>query len=308
MVGSVLLAGNYTGSSDDGEWNIPQSSLRPSASRSVPIPAPVPYSSASQPGPSLTAPAPFKTGRISNGKIPALSLNISAASQTPRETHEDPDGSSYYGGLHTPLADTVDGGYGRTVGGRTDHTAHEEKTVTHMSVELADALRKMRMTPQPNRNGGHEGGVGEATPQNRSRSSSIASGNHMDLAALVGDATSEHGGELDPSDYETLERLGEGASGTVDKVRDRKTGRIMALKVRGSSQTWIRMLLTIHFYSPCHRSLLPHQTQRYINSCFANSSFSMNANRRSLWIIMDHSLPVTIPVSEFSWSFAKPDL
>jgi serine/threonine protein kinase len=53
----------------------------------------------------------------------------------------------------------------------------------------------------------------------------------MDLAALVGDATSEHGGELDPNDYETLERLGEGASGTVDKVRDRKTGKIMALKV-----------------------------------------------------------------------------
>ncbi|KAJ9125506.1 hypothetical protein QFC22_000467 [Naganishia vaughanmartiniae] len=228
-VGNV--PGNYTGSSDDGEWNLPQPSLRPSASRSVPIPAPAPLPTRSQLGPALTAPAPFKTGRSNNGKLPALSLNISAVSQTSRDSHDDPDGSAYYGGLHTPLANTVDGGYGRTVGQRTDNTAQEEKTVTHMSVELADALRKMRMTPQPNRNGVQEGAVGQATPQNRSRSSSITSGNHMDLAALVGDATSEHGGELDPNDYETMERLGEGASGTVDKVRDRKTGKIMALKI-----------------------------------------------------------------------------
>lgn len=156
-----------------------------------------------------------------------LSLNLSALS-TDNSASDESEPSGYYGGLHTPLAHTADGGYGRTVTQCTEQT-HDEKTITNMPTDLADALRKMRLTSQLNRQSA-EGGVGEYTPQNRSRSSSVASGNHSDLAALVGDATSEHGGELNPSDYEVLERLGEGASGAVEKVRDRKTGKIMALK------------------------------------------------------------------------------
>jgi hypothetical protein len=172
---------------------------------------------------------------MGSGKTPALSLNLSAISHDAHAQHDDQDSSAYYGGLHTPLAHTSDGGYGQTVRQRTDQTHNDEKTITHMPSDLADALRKMRVTGQQHRQA-NEAGVGESTPQNRSRSSSIASGNHSDLVALVGDATSDHGGELDPSDYETLERLGEGASGAVEKVRDRRTGKIMALKV---SFTWI---------------------------------------------------------------------
>lgn len=157
-----------------------------------------------------------------------LSLNLSVL-PTDNSTNDDSESSGYYGGLHTPLANTADGGYGQTVTRRTEQS-HDEKTITNMPADLADALRKMRMTSQLNRQVG-EGGAGESTPKNRSRSSSVASGNHSDLAALVGDATSEHGGELDPANYEVLERLGEGASGAVEKVRDRKTGKIMALKV-----------------------------------------------------------------------------
>lgn len=223
------LAGTYTGSNDDGEWSLPQPACRPSSSHSVPI-QPIPGPSKPQLGPVLTAPAPFKTGRIGSGKTPALSLNLSAISHDAHAQHDDQDSSAYYGGLHTPLAHTSDGGYGQTVRQRTDQTQNDEKTITHMPSDLADALRKMRVTGQQHRQA-NEAGVGESTPRNRSRSSSIASGNHSDLVALVGDATSDHGGELDPSDYETLERLGEGASGAVEKVRDRKTGKIMALKV-----------------------------------------------------------------------------
>lgn len=157
-----------------------------------------------------------------------LSLNLSALS-TDNSKSDDSEPPEYYGGLHTPLAHTADGGYGQTVTRRTEQN-HDEKTITNMPADLADALRRMNLTSQLNRQVA-EGGVGESTPQNRSRSSSVASGNHSTLAALVGDATSEHGGGLDPSDYEVMERLGEGASGAVEKVRDRKTGKIMALKV-----------------------------------------------------------------------------
>ncbi|KAJ9098093.1 hypothetical protein QFC20_006041 [Naganishia adeliensis] len=223
------VPGTYTGSNDDGEWSLPQPAYRPSSSHSVPI-QPIPGPSKPQLGPVLTAPAPFKTGRIGSGKTPALSLNLSAISHDAHAQHDDQDSSAYYGGLHTPLAHTSDGGYGQTVRQRTDQTHNDEKTITHMPSDLADALRKMRLTGQQHRQA-NEAGVGESTPQNRSRSSSIASGNHSDLVALVGDATSDHCRELDPSDYETLERLGEGASGAVEKVRDRKTGKIMALKI-----------------------------------------------------------------------------
>lgn len=168
---------------------------------------------------------------MGGGKTPALSLNLSAIGQNSNTHPDDQDSSAYYGGLHTPVAHTADGGYGQTVRQRTDQTHSDEKTITNMPSDLADALRKMRMTSQQHRQA-NEVQVGESTPQNRSRSSSIASGNHSDLMRVVGDATSDHGGELDPSDYETLERLGEGASGAVEKVRDRKTGKIMALKVR----------------------------------------------------------------------------
>ena len=227
----ICSAGNYNGTPDDGQWSIPQPQLYPSSSRSVPIQA-NPGSSRPSLGPALTAPAPFKTGRTGSVKTPMLSLNLSALS-TDNSTKDDSESSGYYGGLHTPLAHTADGGYGQTVTQRAE-PMHDEKTITNMPAELSDALRKMRLTTQLNRHVA-EGGVGEYTPRNRSRSSSIASGNHSDLAALVGDATSEHGGELDPSDYEVLERLGEGASGAVEKVRDRKTGKIMALKVSISS-------------------------------------------------------------------------
>lgn len=227
------LAGTYTGSTDDGEWSLPQPSFRPSSSQSVPI-QPGPGPSRPQLGPALTAPAPFKTGRMGGGKAPALSLNLSSlGTESHLPQQDDQDSSGYYGGLHTPLANTTDGGYGQTVRQRTDQGQLDEKTITHMPSDLADALRKMRMTSQLNRQT-MEGGIGESTPQNRSRSSSIASGNHSDLVALVGDATSDRGGELNPSDYETLERLGEGASGAVEKVRHRRTGKIMALKVRFS--------------------------------------------------------------------------
>lgn len=128
-----------------------------------------------------------------------------------------------------------------------------------MTADLKNALSLMRITPTPTPGGstrgsldggdgtidvGQEGyagseggssGVGTGTGPGLGRSTSrgSASAGNAGLVKAGGNAVED---ELDPRNYETLMRLGEGAGGAVEKVKDKRTGRILAMKVRVSAR------------------------------------------------------------------------
>jgi hypothetical protein len=122
-----------------------------------------------------------------------------------------------------------------------------------MTADLKNALSLMRITPTPTPGGstrgsldggdgtidvGQEGyagseggssGVGTGPGLGRSTSRGSASAGNAGLVKAGRDAGED---ELDPRNYETLMRLGEGAGGAVEKVKDKRTGKILAMKVR----------------------------------------------------------------------------
>lgn len=126
-----------------------------------------------------------------------------------------------------------------------------------MTADLKNALSLMRITPTPTPGGstrgsldggdgtidvGQEGyagseggssgvGSGSGPGLGRSTSRGSASAGNAGLIKAGGDVVED---ELDPRNYETLMRLGEGAGGAVEKVQDKRTGKILAMKVRVS--------------------------------------------------------------------------
>ncbi len=118
-----------------------------------------------------------------------------------------------------------------------------EKTITSMTEDLRAALGQMALgqggnggsgnhSRRPSAEGRAEEGdsVGDAgsTGGLLSRSSSTAS--RTDGTPL----SVSSGGDvprLNLKDYEMMGRLGEGAGGAVEKVKDKNTGKVMALKV-----------------------------------------------------------------------------
>jgi mitogen-activated protein kinase kinase len=162
------------------------------------------------------------------------------------------------------------GAGGMTTGG--------EKTITSMTEDLRAALGQMalaqvqggggdsrRVSGEEGRFGGDVetgGGIGRfsedsgrdgaatgSSSRSRSRSSSTAS-RKEGFAPPAGDVP-----RSDLSDFEMLGRLGEGAGGAVEKVKDKKTGKVMALKVR--LQPDAGPLLQLNF-NPIHaRQMIP---------------------------------------------------
>jgi hypothetical protein len=132
-----------------------------------------------------------------------------------------------------------------------------QKTIKGMTADLKNALSLMRITPTPTPGGsarasldggdgtidvGQEGyagseggssGLGTGPGLGRSTSRGSVSAGNAGLVKAGRDAVED---ELDPRNYETLMRLGEGAGGAVEKVKDKRTGKILAMKVRVSAR------------------------------------------------------------------------
>jgi hypothetical protein len=183
--------------------------------------------------------------------------------------------TAYHGGLRTPTttrARNGDGGYDTTATGQTTigqrtgngysygngygEEDEGQKTIKGMTADLKNALSLMRITPTPTPGGstrgsldggdgtidvGQEGyagseggssGTGTGPGLGRSTSRGSVSAGNAGLVKAGGDALED---ELDPRNYETLMRLGEGAGGAVEKVQDKRTGKILAMKVRASA-------------------------------------------------------------------------
>lgn len=136
---------------------------------------------------------------------------------------------------------------GQTTIGRLQREEDDEgqRTVKGMTADLRNALSQMRITPAPT-----PGGSARASLDGGSvRSGQDGSGSEDHTGPGLGRSTSRGSGktgsmrdrpaggiedELDPRNYETLMRLGEGAGGAVEKVKDKRTGKILAMKVRTS--------------------------------------------------------------------------
>lgn len=149
------------------------------------------------------------------------------------------------------------GGYGDDDEGYGREDYENQRTIKGMTEDLRNALSQMRVTPSVTPSGsvrgswdgsaaGHPGfggdesgsgagsGLDEEVMLGRTISrTSTSSGGHG-AGSIPGDKKVRQGGveqDLDPKNYEGLMRLGEGAGGAVEKVRDRKTGKILAMKV-----------------------------------------------------------------------------
>ena len=212
-----------------------------------------PSSSSPAPPPALSIGSISNSTAVSNSssttrKAPALSLNIPIPGSKPVNPHNLPGSSqpspvydefggiqtAYHGGMRTPTRGYDTAGQ-TTIGRREDD--ENQRTVKGMTADLRNALSQMRITPTPTPGGSARGSLDGGSTEGRhdddginnlGRSTSRGSGS--DRAASL----RERGGmedELDSKNYETLMRLGEGAGGAVEKVKDKRSGKILAMKV-----------------------------------------------------------------------------
>lgn len=209
--------------------------------------------------------SPAPTGLPTSRKLPSLSLNVSGLSvPKPGSSHPAPSGASsstsshpspafdehggqrtaYHGGLRTPTASS--GYYDSSNGGQTTmmhhHQDENQRTVQAMTADLRNALSQMRITPTPpqshrasfesdHSSDDYAGSTHSANRLSRNASSSShksSTASRMTAEVLAAEAIDT---ELNPANYETVSRLGEGAGGAVEKVKDKRTGMVLAMKV-----------------------------------------------------------------------------
>lgn len=216
----------------------PYNPARSSASMLTPPPSRPKLGLAPSPSPLRTPSA--AAAAITGSRLPALSLAIPAGSsggtgasfpsaavdlKTPVSGSRD--------NLQTPIIDSATARYGRG-GGYED----QQRTMTHMTSDIRQALEKMSMTAPSSSEEPVEGETG-AMAANLSRASSSSSSrggqsgaNGATGASDFADLRRSSGEMLRASDFEVIKRLGEGAGGYVDKVKEKSTGRILAMKVR----------------------------------------------------------------------------
>lgn len=170
------------------------------------------------------------------------------------------EGSNYgYGGTGSEGYDvtqvqggqtTMGNGNGYKPGGGYDDEG--QRTVRDMTADLRNALSSMRVTNQGMSNAnsnpivkvsdatsgrtsfddGSNSDIGSSSSHtgSRSRSGSMVDGLQQQVGARVGDGDGADG-VLDAKNYEKLAHLGEGAGGAVEKVKDKRTGQVLAMKV-----------------------------------------------------------------------------
>lgn len=231
----------------NGDWNI-----RPDVSRANVMATPPPrrpmlgLGSLTPRGPS---PAPSR-------KLPALSLSIGA----PSIAKEEPPSTDYNGGLRTPI-EAYDRTQGQTTIRRSDDD--NQRTVSAMTADLRNALSQMRITPPASKrssliesNNGSEYGDSESGSTSTSRKTE-------DLANLMDKQVTKTGVDLDARNYETIKRLGEGAGGAVELVKDKKSGAVLAMKIITTSPNPAihkQLLRELQFLNECQS---PYVVQHY---------------------------------------------
>lgn len=125
--------------------------------------------------------------------------------------------------------------------------------MTHMTSDIRQALEKMSLMPplESSMTGAIAADRSSSTLIRRSSSrtsSHESASNTPELKRLSGDG-------LDFGDFEIIQRLGEGAGGYVDKVKEKSTGRVMALKVIPASPNPAihkQILRELQFLNDCH--------------------------------------------------------
>lgn len=219
---------------------------------------------------------------------------------------------------------------GRTTGYDDDDSyGYEEnqKTISEMTADLKNALSQMRLTTGPTGEGEGEGydsrggsssavgsqGVGQGRNESKQETTQNFVGNLGEGTAGNGqpaEGGNGNGNALDPKDYESLMHLGEGAGGAVEKVRDRRTGKVMAMKVscrcRSSPSITEKVEILTRIPSGHDRSSRLPPTPRSINRSSGNSNSSTNVNPLTSSNTTVPSSPTPTPVSESSWNSARP--
>lgn len=159
--------------------------------------------------------------------------------------------------------------------------------MTHMTSDIRQALEKMSMAV-PARKDAAEGDPTSEANLSRASSSSSRGRGHGGVAvgADFSDLRRTSGETLRASDFEVIKRLGEGAGGYVDKVREKSTGRVLAMKVSPGDSAFE------HTLTLSRRSFQPHPIRQFTSKFSASCNSSTTVNPLTSSITTAPSSPI----------------